>query len=358
MTCCSDKTKYLPRPLPGPDICHGSAKRARNVAIGQAKSLRLVFTAAAGLFMIGSAYGEQNLPTISKPPSELMVAAMDYPWSAVGKFNNGVFGFCTAVLISDDYALTAAHCLYFRLLRHFLPPESLHFVLGYESQHLGKHFHVVAYYIPPSYNPRKALESIASDWALLRIASDTKPQTQPLPVAHAVNLAVEMPVMTAGYSKLTPHKMTADKACRIVGRSDDDAIIFDSCHSPEGFSGGPILAAAPDGGVYSVLGIHVGSQVWQGKGIAIAVSAAAIWPEIRSCVEEHECKFQYFARNRDPTAAEILAGLPNLGLQKVIDIVTDRFCHDENAQCGLPFANSLGERSKSDRRELAPAAGE
>ena len=77
--------------------------------------------------------------------------------------------------------------------------------------------------------------------------------------------------MTAGYSKLTPHKMTADKACRIVGRSDDDAIIFDSCHSPEGFSGGPILAAAPDGGVYSVLGIHVGSQVWQGKGIAIAV---------------------------------------------------------------------------------------
>ena len=171
MTCCSDKTKYLPRPLPGPDICHGSAKRARNVAIGQAKSLRLVFTAAAGLFMIGSAYGEQNLPTISKPPSELMVAAMDYPWSAVGKFNNGVFGFCTAVLISDDYALTAAHCLYFRLLRHFLPPESLHFVLGYESQHLGKHFHVVAYYIPPSYNPRKALRI---DRKRLGFAADSK----------------------------------------------------------------------------------------------------------------------------------------------------------------------------------------
>ncbi len=88
------------------------------------------------------------------------------------------------------------------------------------------------------------------------------------------------------------------------------------------------------------------------------MSATAIRPEIRSCVEEHKCKFQYFARNRDPTAAEILAGLPNLGLQKAIDIETERFCRDESAHCGLPLANSLGERSKSDRRELAPTAGE
>jgi hypothetical protein len=43
-------------------------------------------------------------------------------------------------------------------------------------------------------------------------------------------------------------------------------------------------------------------------------------------------------------------------LQKVIDIVTDRFCRDEIAQCGLPYANSLSERSS--RHGPAPVAAE
>jgi hypothetical protein len=44
------------------------------------------------------------------------------------------------------------------------------------------------------------------------------------------------------------------------------------------------------------------------------------------------------------------------GLQKVI--VADRFCRDEIAQCGLPYANSLGKRSKPGHHEPDPAAGE
>ena len=80
--------------------------------------------------------------------------------------------------------------------------------------------------------------------------------------------------------------------------------------------------------------------------------------EIGPCVEEHKCNFQHVARTRDPTAAEIFAGLPNLGLQKVIDIVADRFCRDEIAQCGLPYANSLGKRSKPGHHKPDPAAGE
>jgi hypothetical protein len=50
--------------------------------------------------------------------------------------------------------------------------------------------------------------------------------------------------------------------------------------------------------------------------------------------------------------------LPNLGLQKVIDIVADRFCRDEIAQCGLPYTHGLGERSKPGRQKPAPVAGE
>jgi hypothetical protein len=169
--------------------------------------------------------------------------------------------------------------------------------------------------------------------------------------------------MTAGYSSRRPHKMSADKDCRIIGSSSDEKILFDSCSTPDGFSGGPVLALNPDGRSFSVVGIHVASQAWQGKSVAIAVSAAAIWPQIRACVEEHKCSFQHIARQRDPTAAEIFAGLPNLGLQKVIDIVADRFCRLENAQCGLPHAGVYGLDGqfvgpKPAQRIPAPAAGQ
>ena len=177
-------------------------------------------------------------------------------------------------------------------------------------------------------------------------------------MAREVDLTVQTEVMTAGYSARRPHKMSADKECRIIGSSSDETILFDTCNTPEGFSGGPVLALNPDGRSFSVLEIHVASQAWQGKPVAIAVSAAAIWPQIRSCVEEHKCSFQHVARTRDPTAAEIFAGLPNLGLQKVIDIVADRFCRGEIAQCGLPYANTLKRQSKPGRHEPDPVAGE
>ena len=311
------------------------------------------------LIMIAAAPLLAEAQAVEPPEQEAKFVAVDlHPWSAVGKLNNGLFGGCTAVLISDDYALTAAHCLYFKILRRFLQPESFHFVLGYDNQSLGKHLHVVAYHIPPAYDPRKPFESIANDWALLQVASDPKTDSKPISVAHEVDLTVQTEVMTAGYSSRRPHKMSADKDCRIIASSSDERILFDTCNTPDGFSGGPVLALNPDGRSFSVLGIHVASQAWQGKPVAIAVSAAAIWPQIRFCVEEHKCSFQHVARTRDPTAAEIFAGLPNLGLQKVIDIVADRFCRDEIAQCGLPYANSLGKQPKPGRHEPAPVAGQ
>jgi protease YdgD len=288
-------------------------------------------------------------PSLAEPqagappqPEANFVATDLYPWSAVGKLNNGLFGACTAVLISDEYALTAAHCLYFKILRRFLPPESFHIVHGYDNQSFGRHHHVLAYYIPPGYDPRKPFESIANDWALLQVASDPKTEVKPVSLGREVDLTVQTEVMTAGYSSRRPHKMSADKDCRIIGSSSDEKILFDSCATPEGFSGGPVLALNPDGRSFSVLGIHVANQAWQGKPVAIAVSAAAIWPEIRSCVEEHKCGFQHIARQRDPTAAEIFAGLPNLGLRKVIDIVADRVCREGKSQCRLPLPGVYG----------------
>src|SRR5262245_11011904 len=162
-----------------------------------------------------------------KTSDEVVVSARDYPWSSVGKLNNGVFGGCTAVLISEHYALTAAHCLFFQRSRRFLPPESLHFILGYENQRYESHLRVLAYFVPPTYNPMKPFETLASDWALLQVAGDARPATRPLAVKREVRSIAGSNLMTAGFSGRTPYRMTADKSCQLVGRSSDHNILFE-----------------------------------------------------------------------------------------------------------------------------------
>ncbi|HET9717877.1 MAG TPA: trypsin-like serine protease [Pseudolabrys sp.] len=272
-----------------------------------------------------------------KSAGETIVSASEYPWSAVGKLNNGVSGSCSAVLISQDYALTAAHCLFFRNTGRFLPPESLHLLLGYENQTYAQHLRIRAYFIPPSYDPLKPFESIANDWALLQVSGESRGRARPVRVAQQTQPS-ETRVMTAGYSGRTPFKMTADTGCSLIGRSSDRALLFDSCAAPHGFSGGPVLVKAADQRSVSVLGIHVGNQAWETRPFAIAVSAEKIWPEIRACLEQHRCRFQHIAGRRDPSAAEILAR-PSAGSANAVADSTDPACGDiESLLCGVPFA--------------------
>jgi hypothetical protein len=129
--------------------------------------------------------------------------------------------------------------------------------------------------------------------------------------------------------------MTGDGKCHFVGRSSDNYLLFNTCYAPDGFSGGPILVQSADKQSYLVAGIHVGNQVWQGRRIAIAVSSENIWREIRPCIEMQECYFQHFAGERDPSAAEIFAGFPNLGIGQGIETPEEPRCQDRDPACDL-----------------------
>jgi protease YdgD len=255
---------------------------------------------------------EQRHVEMSPSPLDPVVASNDYPWSAVGKLNNGVFGSCSAVLISRQYALTAAHCLFFRYTRRFLPAQSLHVVFGYEHGQFRDHLHVSAFHIPPEYNPLRPYETLAHDWALLEFASPPNITARPLSIAQDVSPTAKMNLMTAGYAKQTPYRMTADRQCHFVGRAEESGLLFDSCQAPEGFSGGPVLVKNSDNHSFSVAGIHIGNQVWQGKVLAISISSDAIWSAIKPCIENQQCQFQHIATGQDPTAAEVLADRPKL----------------------------------------------
>ena len=301
--------------------------------IGPALLLRTSLALSSILIGATALQAQQRHVEFSPVPADPVVEANDYPWSAVGKLNNGVFGSCSAVLISPQHALTAAHCLYFKFTRRFLPAQSLHVVFGFEKGQFRDHLRVTAYHVPSAYDPAKPRETLAHDWALLFLARESK--TTPLPIAHDVNPTAILNLMTAGYSRRTPYRMTADRQCHFVGRSEQSKLLYDSCHAPDGFSGGPVLVENPDKRSYSVAGIHVGNQPWNGQLLSISVSSDEIWRAIRPCIEKQDCRFQHVATGpHDPTAAEVLAGLPNLG--NLVEMTSTGSCPPGGPGCAAP----------------------
>jgi protease YdgD len=281
-----------------------------------------------------AAAADPHRPIAPQAPQEKIVEANHYPWSLIGKLNNGMGGACTAVLISPRHALTAAHCLYFNRTEKFVPAQSLHLLFGYENQVAAGHYLVSAYYIPPGYDPLRPYETLASDWALLSVAAHRRAAAQPsLAILQDEALTPASTLMTAGYSHYTPYAMTADHHCNLIGRSPNGALLYDSCKAPSGYSGAPVLAANADNSAVSLAGIHVANQVFKTNAVAIAIPIKAIWREIRPCVENGDCRFQYVATGRDPTADELL--LPNLASRNRYELSSSAACDEAaDAACG------------------------
>jgi hypothetical protein len=84
---------------------------------------------------------------------------------------------------------------------------------------------------------------------------------------------------------------------------------------------------------FSIAGMHVANQVLQNQAISVAIPIETIWQEIKPCVQDNHCQFQVVATGTDPTAAEVLAGLPNLGYKNRFELTSSPLCAANDPGC-------------------------
>ena len=225
-----------------------------------------------GLLVAGFSAGAQA-------PIRSDLTAVDvstYPWSSVAKLNNSVGQSCTAVVIDQDKVLTAAHCIFNRRTGRFLPPASLHVLLGYERGKYAVHALVDGYTVGSGYDPEKKLATLSSDWTILKLIESLPAAIRPLKLCEGKPSQGDQLVM-ASYAWGRRHVLTADKECQLL-REDQSRLLFENnCMGAQGSSGAPVLIA--NGVSVCVLGVQVAMEKGANAPRMIAVSAGRIRKE-------------------------------------------------------------------------------
>jgi protease YdgD len=193
------------------------------------------------------------------------------PWRAIGKVqaNSGNMHIsCTGSLVGPTTVLTAAHCVYNPKTGRNFPPESLHFLIGYDSGAYTGHAVARAIETGPGYDPLEPRRTMGSDWALLTLDKSLGTPDRVLAI-RATPAETGAIVTTGGYSQDHPLLLTVDPECRIIGQVKDAAgrkLLRDNCTGTHGASGAPILVR--EGGIWRIAAMRVAAEMGVASGIA------------------------------------------------------------------------------------------
>jgi len=196
-----------------------------------------------------------------------------YPWSAIGKLNNSIGGSCTAAVVEQDLALTVAHCIFNRRTGRFLPASSLHLLLGFKRGDYVVHALVSSYTVGPGYDPMMELETIESDWVLLKLTNPLPATIRPLALIDTTP-RVGTQVMIGSYARGRRFVMTVDRECALIGASAKPVLLEHDCRVAQGSSGAPLLMMNHDTAV--IVGLQVGMGKRNGVDVMLAVSGERI----------------------------------------------------------------------------------
>ncbi|MEM6889695.1 MAG: trypsin-like serine protease [Pseudomonadota bacterium] len=196
-------------------------------------------------------------------------------WQAVGRLDAGGKGFCTATLISPEFVLTAAHCVYSKEDASPIAPGDLTFRAGLRHGSVSAERTVAQVEPHPGFRPRAPLDArnIKHDVALLRLAEPISTSVLDPFILHDSRLE-RGSVSVVSYGLGRAELPSRQRVCQMLGTHE--GVVFMDCDVTFGSSGAPVFTHRNGRGqivsVISGMGSYDGQRVTYGMELPARVA--------------------------------------------------------------------------------------
>lgn len=161
-------------------------------------------------------------------------------WSGVGRLRLAGGGMCTAVLLNETMAVTAAHCVFDPDTQTPSDPSRMTFEAGWWMGVAAASRPVLTFVAHPDYHfaEKPGVSAIAADIAIL-VFAEPIPASAARSFELASRIAAGDKVALVSYGRTRENIPTIQEPCRVLGVQD--AVFVLDCGAVPGTSGAPVF---------------------------------------------------------------------------------------------------------------------